>query len=76
MKLIDVRDDLRKGREPLARILAAAHGLGEAEELVIIAPFEPRPLYQVLEARGLQHHTERTDDGGWRMTFARPSPGQ
>ena len=74
MKLVDVRDDLRQGREPLARILAAVEGLDEIEDLVVVAPFEPRPLYALLEARGLSHRTERTTDGAWRVTFARPAP--
>jgi hypothetical protein len=41
---VDVRDDIRRGEEPLARIVAAARALQAAEALVIRAPFEPVPL--------------------------------
>lgn len=61
---VDVRDDIRRGREPFARIMAAVKDLGADAALVVRAPFEPVPLYDVLGKRGLAHWTERraTDD--------------
>ena len=69
MALLDVREDLRQGKEPFQRIMSAAAGLAPGEELEIIAPFEPLPLYSVLGARGFSHQTERTPDGDWRVLF-------
>jgi hypothetical protein len=50
---LDVRDDIRSGVEPFARIMAAIKVLGDEETLVLRAPFEPIPLYDVLGRRGL-----------------------
>ena len=68
---IDVRDDIRQGREPLARILSAVRALGDDEMLVVRAPFEPRPLYDVLGARGFAHWTERRAADDWSVSFYR-----
>lgn len=69
--LIDVRPDLQAGREPFHKIMEAVDGLGPNQELVLIAPFEPRPLYKVLGAKGFDHRTEENEDGDWRITFFR-----
>jgi uncharacterized protein (DUF2249 family) len=78
---VDVREDLRRGEEPFARIMAAAKALAPAEALVLRAPFEPVPLYDVLGRRGLAHWTEQRAPDDWRVWFHReavaptPSPG-
>jgi uncharacterized protein (DUF2249 family) len=69
MALLDVREELQQGKEPFQKIMSAAASLDPGEELEIIAPFEPLPLYSVLGARGFSHQTERTSDGGWRVLF-------
>jgi uncharacterized protein (DUF2249 family) len=46
---LDVRPELEQGGEPFVRIMAAAAAIKSGETLVIIAPFEPAPLYAVLE---------------------------
>lgn len=56
---LDVRPDIRGGQEPFARIMAAVKGLGPGQALVLRAPFEPIPLYDVLGKRGLAHWTDR-----------------
>jgi uncharacterized protein (DUF2249 family) len=66
---VDVRDDIRRGEEPLARIMAAVKTLGAGKALVIRAPFEPVPLYDVLARRGLGHWTERLAEADWRVWF-------
>jgi uncharacterized protein (DUF2249 family) len=66
---VDVRDDIRRGDEPFARIMAAVKALGAGETLVIRAPFEPKPLYTALGRRGLAHWTERLADDDWRVWF-------
>ena len=68
---VDVRDDIRAGREPFARIMAAVKTLGPGEALVLRAPFEPRPLYAVLGAQGFARWTERLADDDWLVWFHR-----
>lgn len=65
----DVREDLRAGKEPFARIMAARRELPEGGALVVRAIFEPIPLYAVLGKQGLAHHTERLADDDWRVWF-------
>ena len=54
---LDVRDDIERGAEPLARIVAAVAELGPDETLVLHVPFEPVPLYRVLGAKGFAHNS-------------------
>jgi uncharacterized protein (DUF2249 family) len=71
----DVREDLRNGREPFARIMAARRELPDGGALVVRAIFEPVPLYMVLEKQGLLHFTEKLADDDWRVWFYRaPAP--
>ena len=73
---LDVRPDLAAGREPLSRIIAAARALSPGAALVVDAPFEPEPLYHVLERMGFAHATQPLDTGdGFRVTFTR-RPGE
>jgi uncharacterized protein (DUF2249 family) len=68
---LDVREDLRAGREPFARIMKAVDALGPDGVLVLRAPFEPLPLYHVLARRGFVHWTESGEPGDWRVWFYR-----
>lgn len=70
--VLDVREDLRQGREPFHKIMAAAAALAPGQELVIISSFEPRPLYKVLGGQGFAYRAEENEDGAWRVTFYRP----
>ena len=80
---LDVREDIRRGHEPLARIMAAVKALAADEALVLRAPFEPIPLYDVLGRRGFAHRAERRAPDDWSVTFYRaaaalrpePAPG-
>jgi uncharacterized protein (DUF2249 family) len=69
---LDVREDIRRGDEPFARIMAAVKGLAPGQALVVRAPFEPVPLYDVLGRRGLAHWTERHAADDWSVWFYRP----
>jgi uncharacterized protein (DUF2249 family) len=73
---LDVREDLRRGVEPFARVMAAVKGLGEGEVLVLRAPFEPVPLYDVLGRRGLGHWTVCHAPDDWSVWFARLPAGE
>ena len=68
---LDVREDIRRGHEPLARIMAAVKALADDEALVLRAPFEPIPLYDVLGRRGFAHRAERRAPDDWSVTFYR-----
>ena len=68
---LDVREDLREGREPFARIMAAIDALRPDGVLVLRAPFEPVPLYRVLARRGFAHWTESGEAADWRVWFYR-----
>jgi uncharacterized protein (DUF2249 family) len=69
--LLDVRPELEQGGEPFVRIMEAAAAIKSGETLVIIAPFEPAPLYAVLEARGFVHATETVAADEWVIQFTR-----
>jgi len=73
---LDVREDIRQGREPFARIMAAVRTLGADQVLVLRAPFEPLPLYNVLGPRGLAHWTECRADDDWWVWFYRAADAQ
>jgi uncharacterized protein (DUF2249 family) len=68
---LDVREDLRAGREPLRQILQAVKALGPESVLRVRAIFEPAPLYAVLGKQGLAHYTERFAADDWRVWFFR-----
>lgn len=69
--MIDVRPILQSGGEPLDAILAAAEEVPEGGTLVVVAPFEPMPLYGVMRQMGFAHETETEDGGGFRIVFTR-----
>jgi TusA-related sulfurtransferase len=76
--LLDLRADLRAGREPFSRIMSAVGALRDDEVLHLRAIFEPAPLYAVLGKRGLAHATRMhaSDDWSvwcWRGDVALPS---
>jgi uncharacterized protein (DUF2249 family) len=68
---LDVREDIRRGAEPFARIMAAVKALGGDQVLVLRVPFEPIPLYDVLGKRGFGHWTERRAADDWSVWFYR-----
>jgi uncharacterized protein (DUF2249 family) len=68
--LLDVRPELEQGGEPFVRIMEAAAAIKPGGTLVIIAPFEPIPLYDVLGARGFVHETERVVSDEWVVQFS------
>lgn len=66
---LDVREDLRAGREPFSRIMAARREVPDGGALCLRAIFEPVPLYAVMERQGFTHHTERLADDDWQVWF-------
>jgi len=51
---LDVREDLRAGREPFSKIMAARRSLAPGGVLRVRAIFEPIPLYAVMRRQGLE----------------------
>jgi uncharacterized protein (DUF2249 family) len=68
---LDVRDDLRQGREPFSRIMAAVSALDNDDVLHLRAIFEPAPLFAVLAKRGYQHESRAHADDDWSVWFWR-----
>ena len=68
---LDVREDIRQGREPFEKIMAAVDQLQPDETLLLINSFEPRPLYRVMVRNGFTHWAEQTADGDWKIYFRR-----
>ena len=68
---LDVREDIRRGQEPFARIMAAVKALGPEQALVLRAPFEPVPLFAALGKRGFAHWAEQSAPDDWIVWFYR-----
>ncbi len=68
---LDVRADIRAGRQPCASITAAAAGLKAGESLKLLAPFEPKPLFDLLGQQGFAHRAQAIGNGDWEVLFFR-----
>lgn len=66
---VDVREELRRGGEPLPRILQAVKTLAPGQALRLLATFEPLPLYAVLGRKGFGHSATRHGEGDWEVLF-------
>ena len=71
MATLDVRPIINRGDEPFDMIMSAVGSLADAEELVIIAPFEPVPLEAVLGSQGFAYVANELGGGDWQVTFQR-----
>jgi uncharacterized protein (DUF2249 family) len=69
---VDVREDLREGREPFGRIMAGRAEVPNGGALVVRAIFEPAPLFRVMEKHGFAAYSERLADDDWRVWFHPP----
>lgn len=67
---LDVREDLRRGGEPLPRILQAVGTLSPGQSLRLLVTFEPLPLYAVLGRKGFGHNAVRHGEGDWEVVFS------
>ncbi|HEY5218716.1 MAG TPA: DUF2249 domain-containing protein [Gemmatimonadaceae bacterium] len=70
---VDVREDLRTGREPFSKIMAVVEELGATEVLHLRATFAPVPLISLLSERGFVYHLEPHADDDWSVWFWRPA---
>ena len=72
---VDVRDDLRNGREPFARIMSGVSSLGDEQVLEVRAIFEPVPLFAVLAKRGFASESVQHGPDDWSVWFWREQSG-
>jgi hypothetical protein len=68
---VDVREDLRSGREPFSQIMSAVGALGGDEVLLLRTTFEPAPLFAVLAKRGFSHESHSAAADDWSTWFWR-----
>lgn len=68
---LDVRDDLRNGREPFGRIMAAVQELSPGQILHLRATFQPVPLFHVLARQGFDHQVVAHAPDDWSVWFHR-----
>ncbi|HVU27128.1 MAG TPA: DUF2249 domain-containing protein [Verrucomicrobiae bacterium] len=68
---LDVREDIRNGREPFSKIMSAVAELHADENLLLLAPFEPKPLFGLLTRQGFNHLAREMENGDWEILFSR-----
>lgn len=68
---LDVREDIRAGRQPCSLITSTVAGLKPDESLRLLAPFEPTPLFEVLGQQGFAHKAQPLGGGDWEVFFFR-----
>ncbi len=73
---LDVREELRAGREPFSRIMAAVSDLCDADVLLLRSTFEPVPLFKVLGKRGFAHESRAAAADDWSVWFWRPGTAE
>src|SRR5689334_13793647 len=60
--------------------MQAVGALKPDQDFLLIAPFEPKPLYSVLAQQGFRHEAKPAPGGEWEVRFtrsaAREIPGQ
>lgn len=65
----DARPILAAGEEPFDAIIAAADTIPEGGVLELTAPFQPLPLYPVMQRRGFAATTEQRAPDEWVVRF-------
>ena len=68
---LDVRPLLAEGIEPLPRIRKRIDALKPSEGLVLVAPFLPSPLIELLGSEGFRSRVEKGTGGDWVVYFWR-----
>lgn len=70
-KRFDVRPLFKRGEEPLSPILERIRALDADAGLIIVAPFLPSPLIELLGSQGFASKVERGDRASWIVYFWR-----
>ena len=66
---LDVRPLLKRGEEPLPVILRQVQSLVAGTGVIVIAPFLPSPLIELLGSQGIRSKVERGEAGSWIVYF-------
>lgn len=67
--ILDVRPFFTEQRPPLPAILQAVRQLAPGQALQLLAPLEPKPLYDMLAQQGLTASSQQHPDGTWQIDF-------
>lgn len=70
-KRFDVRHLMRRGVEPLPEIRKRVDALKPDEGLILVAPFLPSPLVEMLSSEGFASKVERGAGADWIIYFWR-----
>ena len=70
-KRLDVRGVLARGESPLTVIRRALERLAPGQGLVVLAPFLPSPLIELLRSEGFQSRVESGGGSLWFVYFWR-----
>lgn len=73
--IVDTRPIFARGGTPCQAIDDAVEQTIPGQTLVLLVPFEPKPLYGKLENAGFTHQTAKEPDGTFRIEFKRVSAG-
>ena len=73
--VLDVRPDIRNGREPFSKIMSTVAALPADQDLCLLAPFEPVPLFTVLKKHSFSHAARQLPSGDWEVVFTRVNAG-
>lgn len=74
-KRFDVRELLRTGVEPFPRIRQRVDALEAGKGLIVVAPFLPSPLIEVLSAEGWATKIEKGAGADWLVyIWKEPKP--
>ena len=65
--VLDVRPIFARGGSPCSTIDEAVASLSPGQVFVLVAPFEPAPLFSKLGAKGFSHKSQPMADGSWRI---------
>jgi uncharacterized protein (DUF2249 family) len=68
---LDVREDIRQGREPFSIIMKNVAAMQAGDQLRLLAPFEPVPLLRMLSSQGFQHTSQAIGSEDWEVIFTR-----
>ena len=72
-KRVDVRDLICRGGQPLTEICRHAAAVQAGEGIIVIAPFLPSPLIELLGGEGFRSKLERGKGSDWVVYFWRES---
>jgi hypothetical protein len=70
-KRFDTRDYFRRGVEPLGPLRSRVDQLAPDQGLIVIAPFLPSPLIEMLRGEGFAAKVERGQGSDWIVYFWR-----